>query len=99
MYTFPNLISFLLFALQSSGFYGDVVIKMDGTSVSYIQDDDYTNGYATLTGTAIIEMQPGQKVSDSLLFLCCRKLKLNFLQLKLTPFICLMNFINKKDGN
>ena len=32
-----------------------------------IYDYDASNG-ATITGTAIVEMQPGQKVSDSLLF-------------------------------
>ena len=37
------------------------------TTVSYIEDQDSSNG-ATITGTAIVEMQPGQKVSDSLLF-------------------------------
>ena len=40
---------------------------MDGTAVSYMQDTDLSY-YATMTGTAIVEMQPGQKVSDSLLF-------------------------------
>ena len=35
------------------------------TIVSYIYDGD--NSYqATITGTAIVDMKPGQKVSDSL---------------------------------
>ena len=37
------------------------------TTVSYIEDQDSSNG-AAITGTAIVEMQPGQKVSDSLHF-------------------------------
>ena len=32
------------------------------TPLTYDEDDSH---YTTLTGTAIIEMQPGQKVSDS----------------------------------
>ena len=40
---------------------------VDGTTVSYLFDGD-TSNYVTITGTAIVEMQPGQKVSDSLLF-------------------------------
>ena len=39
-------------------------MMVDGTTVSTIVDNDNSNG-ATITGTAIIEMQPGQKVSDS----------------------------------
>ena len=38
---------------------------VDGTIVSRISDNDQPNG-ATITGTAIVEMQPGQKVSDCL---------------------------------
>merc|ERR1711971_60185 len=46
---------------KDSNVYGDVRIKLDGTTVSYIEDWDKPNR-ATITGTAIIEMQPGQKV-------------------------------------
>ena len=66
-YTFPNLIPFFSFSLQWSSVIGNVKIVVDGTTVSYIVDYDKTN-HATITGTAIIEMQSGQKVSDSLLF-------------------------------
>jgi len=41
--------------------YGWVRIVVDGTTVSYIYDGNQSNR-ATITGTAIIEMQPGQKV-------------------------------------
>ena len=47
--------------------YGATQIVVDGTSVSKIHDGDFSH-YTTLTGTAIVEMEPGQKVSDSLLF-------------------------------
>ena len=51
----------------------------------------------TITVTAIIEMQPGQKVSDSLLSLCCMNTKAELLQLKLTPIMLPdANFINAK---
>jgi len=40
--------------------YGAVQIVVDGTTVSRIDDNDKPHG-ATITGTAIIEMQPGQK--------------------------------------
>ena len=40
---------------------------------------------ATITVTAIVELQPGQKVSDSLLSLCCMNTKAELLQLQLTP--------------
>merc|ERR1711971_702214 len=46
---------------KDSNVYGDVRIQLDGTTVSYIEDWDKPNR-ATITGTAIIEMQPGQKV-------------------------------------
>jgi len=39
---------------------GNVKIVLDGTTVSRIYDGDDSH-YTTLTGTAIIEMQPGQK--------------------------------------
>ena len=42
-------------------------IVVDGDSVSSIADTDQPNK-ATITGTAIIDLQPGQKASDSLLF-------------------------------
>ena len=47
--------------------FGRVQIVVDGTTVSNIADGDKPN-YATITGTCIVDMQPGQKVSDSLLF-------------------------------
>jgi hypothetical protein len=40
---------------------------MEGSVVSYIYDGD-TSIRGTITGTAIVDMQLGQKVSDSLLF-------------------------------
>ena len=63
----PRVIFFLLFALQYPDASGAAKIVVDGTTVSYIADNDKPEE-ATITGTAIIEMQPGQKVSDSLLF-------------------------------
>ena len=39
-------------------------LKQQQQLLPSIADDDDSNG-ATITGTAIIEMQPGQKVSDS----------------------------------
>jgi hypothetical protein len=41
---------------------------LDGQDMSIVQDWDIPN-IATITGTTIITMQPGQKVSDSLFFL------------------------------
>ena len=64
---FPNLILFCFFSLQSYNVDGDVRMQVDGTTVSYIRDTD-SSKQATITGTAIVEMQPGQKVSDSPLF-------------------------------
>ena len=64
---FPNLIPFLFFSLQETSVYGYVKIVMEGNTVSYIADYD-TSNQATITGTAIVDMQPGQKVSDSHLF-------------------------------
>ena len=50
-----------------------------------------------ITVTAIIELQPGQKVSDSLLSLCCMNTKAELLQLQLTPIkLPDANFINAK---
>ena len=66
-YTFPNLIPFLFLSLQDTGVLGRVKIIMEGTKVSSIDDNDQSNA-ATITGTAIVDMQSGQKVSDSLLF-------------------------------
>jgi hypothetical protein len=64
---FPNLILFLFLSLQNSGVSGAVKIQLDGTTMSYSYDNDeaHTTG---LIATAIITMNPGQKVSDSLLF-------------------------------
>ena len=55
----PN--PFFVFSLQDSGVYGSVEIIKEGYIVSYIGDNDKPNA-ATITGTAIVEMQPGQKV-------------------------------------
>jgi len=41
--------------------YGAVKIVVDGTTVSFIYDSDSSH-YTTITGTAVVEMQPGQKV-------------------------------------
>ena len=57
-YTIP-----ILFALQDSGVYENVRIVHDGTCMTFIQDQDLPV-YATITGTAIIPMEVGQKVSD-----------------------------------
>ena len=61
----PN--PFLFFSLQDPYVKGHVKILMEGSVVSFIADNDQSNT-ATITGTAIVDMQPGQKVSDSLLF-------------------------------
>jgi len=52
---------FFLQAYKYPGVDGEVRIRLDGTTVSYISDRDEPNA-ATITGTAIIELQPGQKV-------------------------------------
>ena len=66
---FSNLIPFFFFfSLQGYSAYGDLKIVAYGVgTVSRIFDDDTANA-ATLTGTAIVDLQPGQMVSDSLLF-------------------------------
>jgi len=51
---------FIIQAYKYSSSYGNVRIVVDGTTVSTIYDSDDSH-YRTLTGTAIIEMQPGQK--------------------------------------
>jgi hypothetical protein len=56
-----------LFSLQENVVQGAVKILVDGTSVTFIQDYDQSN-YASITGTCIVALQLGQKVSDSLLF-------------------------------
>ena len=61
-----------MFSLQNIGVFGYLKIVNDGTIITTIYDDDISK-YATMTGTAIIQMEAGQKVSDSLLF-CCMQL-------------------------
>jgi len=46
---------------NSSGVYGEVKIVHEGTSISFIGDTDASNS-ATITGTAIIPMELGQRV-------------------------------------
>jgi hypothetical protein len=55
---------------------GFVVMKHDGIVISLIsiKHDAVAKDGATITGTAIIQMEPGQKVSDCLLYFCCMKL-------------------------
>jgi hypothetical protein len=72
--TFPNLTLFV-FSLKDNDVYGYVKMKMDGSTISVIYNGDAdVPNRATITGTAVITMNKGQKVSDSLLFLCCMKL-------------------------
>jgi len=52
---------FILQVDKPTGVVGVVFINFDGTLISTIADNNSSNG-ATSTGTAIIEMQPGQKV-------------------------------------
>ena len=59
----PNL----FFSLQDDDVDGVVNIVVDGTAVTSIQNNDRSHK-TTITGTCVVEMQPGQKVSDSLLF-------------------------------
>ena len=64
-HSFPfELASF--FFLQPLGVPGVVEIMKEGTAVSRIADQNQQN-QGTMSGTAILEMEPGQKVSDSLL--------------------------------
>jgi hypothetical protein len=51
---------FFIQAEKYDNVLGAVKIVVDGTTVSYIVDVDKSNE-ATITGTAIIDMQPGQK--------------------------------------
>ena len=59
--------------MQASGVDGEVKIMLDGNTMNRYVDWDQSSGGATITGTAIIKMEPGQKVSDGLLF-CSMKL-------------------------
>ena len=58
---------FFAFFLQAGGVFGDVRILKEGTTVSYSGDNDVSHS-ATIIGNAIVDMQPGQNVSDSFLF-------------------------------
>ena len=49
--------------------YGYLRIVHDGTVITTIFDSEFSK-YATMTGTAIIQMEAGQQVSDSLFFCC-----------------------------
>jgi len=62
MFTAPmaGTYQFIIQVTKFADVRGDVRIQLDGTTVSYILDRDTPNR-ATITGTAIIEMQPGQK--------------------------------------
>ena len=63
--------------LQPRDVNGFLVIKHDGIVVSLISikhDVADVDDGATITGTAIVQMEPGQKVSDCLLYFCCMKL-------------------------
>ena len=74
MFSVNQLDKFIsIFSLQYVEAYGEVRLLLDGSIISAIYEGDKPD-YAPMTGTAIVEMQPGQKVSDSLLFLCCMKL-------------------------
>ena len=55
-----------LFALQVDGVFGAVQIVHEGTIIS-VGDNDSLN-YASITVTAIIPMEVGQRVSDNLHF-------------------------------
>jgi len=52
---------FIIQVEKYSGVSGRVKIVHEGTSISFIYDDDNSNG-ATITGTAIIPMEVGQRV-------------------------------------
>jgi len=52
---------FIIQTMKDPYVIGHVRILMDGTIVSFIADND-TSNTATITGTAIVDMQPGQKV-------------------------------------
>jgi len=57
---------FIIQVCTFSGGSGAVRLEMDGTIVSFIYDGDVLNTgvyRGTITGTAIVDMQPGQKVS------------------------------------
>ena len=63
-------VQLLTIMMHAAGGYGGArqcPLKQQQQLLPSIADDDSSNA-ATITGTAIIEMQPGQKVSDSLLF-------------------------------
>ena len=62
-----NLFHLFSFSLQK-GYDLVVQIVHEGTIISRAQNN--VGNYATSTGTAIIPMEIGQKVSDSLLFGC-----------------------------
>jgi len=51
---------FIIQAMKAPGVKADVKILMEGAEVSFIDDD--TLDQSTITGTAIVDMQPGQKV-------------------------------------
>jgi len=53
---------FLLQVYKASGVPGQVSILLDGQTISYIQDRLDLANSATITGTAIVKLQPGQKV-------------------------------------
>jgi len=63
MFTAPlaGTYQFFLQVWKDYSVSGDVKIVVDGTTVSSIYDSDSSH-YTTLTCTAIVEMQPGQKV-------------------------------------
>ena len=70
----PNI----FFSLQASSVQGSVSILMDGNVMSVAYDGSTSNG-ATITGTAIITMEPGQRVSDCLPFFVLHETNNNIL--------------------
>jgi len=53
---------FFIQVLSASGVDGEVKIMLDGNTMNRYVDWDQSSGGATITGTAIIKMEPGQKV-------------------------------------
>ena len=74
--SYTQLDNFVFYIKWST--YGDVRIVLDGQDMSIVQDWDIPN-IATITGTTIITMQPGQKVSDSLFFCCMKLTRIHYL--------------------
>merc|ERR1711971_979371 len=56
-----GIYQFFIQVYKDYGVVGQVIIVFEGTTVSLIRDAD-TSYKASITGTAIVEMQPGQKV-------------------------------------